>query len=140
MIEIRFGGRISGARDASWIRKVVAQTLRTKKSKFKSVGVLITNNREIRRLNKRFLNHDAATDVIAFDLGSTADIVVSAQMAQSVSRELKISFHEELARYLVHGTLHLLGYRDKSPEDKRRMHKRQEALLREEKITCSKPE
>ena len=93
----------------------------------------MTGNAGIRRLNKKFLKHDYATDVISFGFGDEkglGDLVVSVDMARRVAKELGIPLREELARYVVHGTLHLLGYEDKKKKDHDRMHKRQEALLK----------
>lgn len=95
----------------------------------------MTDNRKIRQINKKFLKHDYATDVISFGAGPgpesdyLGDLVVSVDMAKSFSKELKISFKEELARYLIHGTLHLLGYDDQKPADKKKMFSRQELIL-----------
>ena len=58
------------------------------------------------------------------------DIVVSAEFAKRYAREHNIPYKQELARYLVHGTLHLLGYDDRKKKDHERMHRRQEALLK----------
>ena len=91
------------------------------------MSLLLTDDRRIRAINKRFLKHDYATDVVSFDTG---DIVVSAEYARRYARENGIPFREELARYLVHGTLHLLGYDDKKKKDFKEMHARQEKLLK----------
>ncbi|OIO37189.1 MAG: rRNA maturation RNase YbeY, partial [Candidatus Omnitrophica bacterium CG1_02_46_14] len=82
---------------------------------------------------------DTATDVIAFWFEGTpltekernflGDIVASVETAKRVAKEMKITFKEELARYLVHGTLHLLGYDDKKPKNKKVMHCRQEWIV-----------
>ena len=64
--------------------------------------------------------------MISFETG---DLVVSVDTARRVSKDLNIPFREELARYLVHGTLHLLGYDDKNKKDFERMLKRQEEIL-----------
>ena len=95
-----------------------------------NLSVLMTDDRRIRKINKQFLNHDYATDVIAFPMGAgCGDIVVSVDTAKRFAKELGIPFHEELARYLVHGTLHLLGYDDKKEKDRVKMHARQEKIL-----------
>ena len=91
------------------------------------MSVLITDDRRIRAINKRYLKHDYATDVVSFDTG---DIVVSVDTARRFAKELGIPAREELARYLVHGTLHLLGYVDKNKKDHALMHGRQEKLLK----------
>ena len=129
LIEVRFARPISGI-SATWVRNIVAETLKLECSS-DSVSVYVTGNREIRRINRRFLKHDYATDVISFPLERRmGEIVVSAETARQTSEELGIPFREELARYLIHGTLHLLGYKDEKPADKKHMHKRQEALLK----------
>ncbi len=130
-IEVRLDSGVKGL-SAAWIKKIIAGTLNAEKVKRRSVSVLLTDNRRIRSVNRKFLRHDYATDVISFGGGSDTlcDLVVSVQMARSVSGELGIPFKEELARYLVHGTLHLLGYDDGTKKDKIKMEGRQELILR----------
>jgi probable rRNA maturation factor len=117
---------------AAWVRRVVARTLKLERAPG-AVGVLVTGDAEIRRINKRHLGHDYATDVISFGLGekgTAGDLVVSADTARSTAKELGLPYREELARYLVHGTLHLLGYDDVTPAKKKVMFRRQEAHLK----------
>lgn len=107
----------------------------------KRIGVLLTTNSAIRKINKRHLFHDYATDVISFPMdeeirfsggaGFLGDIVVSVDMAKAMSKKLGISYREEVARYLIHGALHLLGYDDKEPEKRAKMHLKQEFLLKQ---------
>ncbi|MFH0877945.1 MAG: rRNA maturation RNase YbeY [Candidatus Omnitrophota bacterium] len=93
----------------------------------------------VRRLNRLFLHRDRPTDVLAFDFSSkrsageplAADIVVCLDSARRKARELRISFRQELLRYVLHGLLHLAGYDDRTASKKRWMWKRQEALLKE---------
>ena len=123
----------------SWVKRVISATLAAEKSKKCFVSVLVTNNKEIRALNKKFLKHDFATDVISFEPGSEylvgkeadylGDVVVSVDMAQFVARDLGIPWRKELARYLVHGTLHLLGYDDHGSEDREKMFRKQEDIV-----------
>ena len=112
---------------------VIRKTLSSEKIRKARFGVRLVRDKEIRRINKKFLKHDYATDVISFSYGEPdylGDLVVSVDTARRLSRELGISYKEELARYLVHGTLHLLGYDDKAPKHKAKMFKRQEAILK----------
>jgi probable rRNA maturation factor len=116
-----------------WVRRVIQKTLARagrKASSYSAIGVYLTDNREIRKINKRFLKHDYATDVISFGLGqSHGDIVVSAQMAKETAKELGIAYREELARYVAHGLLHLLGYDDKKKTARVQMHAIQEKIV-----------
>ena len=125
MTDVRF--EKSAGVTAAWVRRVVAKTLKAEK-KTLTMSVLITGDREIRKINKRFLKHDFVTDVVSFDTG---DVVVSADFAKRYARKNRVPYKQELARYLVHGTLHLLGYDDKRTKDRDRMHRRQEKILAE---------
>ena len=138
-IEVKFEKPGVKKVSAAWVKKIVHFVLRAEKSRRRSVSVYLTGDPEIRRINRRFLRHDYATDVISFwsepenltvkEADYLGDLVVSVETARSASRRLKLPFRQELARYLVHGTLHLLGYDDKKKKDFNRMHQRQEQIV-----------
>jgi probable rRNA maturation factor len=95
--------------------------------------VLIVGDRRIRTLNRRWLGHDRATDVISFPMdedGYLGDIVISAVRARVQARENKVPLANEIERLVVHGILHLVGYDDTRPRLAARMWKKQEELLR----------
>ena len=128
MVEIIFRAKVGVTK--AWVCRVIEKVLRAEKVRG-DISVLITGDREIRKLNKRFLKHDRATDVISFGMQPNylGDVVVSVDTTRRVAKEVRVPFREELARYLVHGTLHLLGYDDRKKKDKKRMHERQEEIL-----------
>lgn len=87
------------------------------------LSIAIVDDRAIRTLNKQYLNHDYETDVISFVLEedeSTSrldgQLIVSTDTASREAEQAGWSFQSELLLYVVHGTLHLVGYDDKSPE------------------------
>lgn len=98
----------------------------------RSLSIAFVGNAEIRALNRRFLGHDDVTDVLAFPLGTDlfGEVVVSTEVAAAEARRRGIPVKEELLRYVVHGILHLLGYDDHRPADRKRMWARQERELR----------
>jgi probable rRNA maturation factor len=112
---------------ASKVRRLAAQILGEK-----SLSVAFVTNAAIRKINRKFLNHDFATDVISFPLGTdlVGELVISAEYAAAEAAARKIPVEEELLRYVAHGILHLLGYDDHRPADKKRMWSRQERELR----------
>jgi len=92
----------------------------------------------IRELNERYLGHDGATDVLAFPLGGgpgpdrlLGEIVVSVETAVAEAARRGIPAEAELALYTVHGLLHLLGYDDRTPADRRRMRRAEREALAE---------
>jgi probable rRNA maturation factor len=112
---------------ASKVRKLAVQILGKK-----NLSVAFVTNGAIRKINRKFLNHDFATDVISFPLDSdlVGELVISAEYAVGEAAKRKIPVEEELLRYVAHGILHLLGYDDHRPADKKRMWARQERELR----------
>lgn len=85
-------------------------------------------------INREFLKHDTYTDIITFDysLGSEihAEIYISTERVQENAALLKVDFSEELHRVLVHGILHLCGYKDKSPNEEVAMRKLEDHYLK----------
>ncbi len=85
-------------------------------------------------INKRFLQHDTFTDVVTFDSSEEpktiqGDIFISVDRIRENASTYKEPFLKELCRVMVHGTLHLLGYKDKSKTDKARMTDREDHYL-----------
>ncbi len=76
------------------------------------VAVLVTSNRQLRALNRRFRRKDKATDVLSFPHadGAGGDIAVSADMARQNARRYGHGPLEELKILVLHGMLHLAGY------------------------------
>lgn len=77
------------------------------------VSVLITNDAEMRSLNKMYRKIDRTTDVLSFPMDDRellGDIVISAQKVAAQAREYGVGADAELTRVTVHGLLHLLGY------------------------------
>ena len=73
---------------------------------------LITTDRELRKLNRAFLGHDYATDVLSFPShgdGFPGDLAISAQRAQAQARKLGHTCSDEIRVLMLHGLLHLAG-------------------------------
>lgn len=86
------------------------------------------------KINQEYLNHDTYTDVITFDNAEeehqiTGDIFISIDRIRENAKAFKTSSYQELCRVMVHGTLHLLGYTDKSKADKKRMTEKEDHYL-----------
>ena len=96
------------------------------------LSLLLTDDAEIRELNRTWRKLDQATDVLSFpqdeeavnESGETllGDVVISVETAARQAEEHHLSFNEELILLAIHGILHLLGYdHERSPQDARVM-------------------
>ena len=112
-----------------WIRSVV-------KKEGKELGPLTyiyCSDNYLRNVNVKYMKINDITDVIAFGYDETAlisgDIFISIDRVRENAAYYKVSFHHELKRVMVHGLLHLLGYRDKKASDKVQMTEREDLYL-----------
>lgn len=108
------------------------------------VDISIVSSREVAQLNRRFLRHAGATDVISFDLsdmdvpGLSVQLVICAEVAIQQARARNLKPQHELMLYVVHGLLHQMGYEDESIRGGVKMQARQEELLKEFLATSRK--
>jgi rRNA maturation RNase YbeY len=99
--------------------------------------VNFVEEREIRLLQRNFLQDDSATDVITFDLGAAPDgwrvaaIAVCVPVAKNYAAQYGVSLREELLRLIIHGALHLLGYDDHTAVGRKRMRYAENKILRQ---------
>lgn len=97
------------------------------------LSIVVTTDREIRKLNRQWRGKDEATDVLSFEqdpkLGLLGDVVISLDTARRQAREGGRPLSEELERLLAHGVLHLLGHDHQKPAEARKMAKAEAALL-----------
>jgi probable rRNA maturation factor len=98
------------------------------------LSVALVDDTEMAAIHRFYLGVEGPTDVVSFPLDDAHDdllgeVVVSTDTAAREAAARSIPLDEEVLRYVVHGTLHLLGYDDHRPADRRRMHARQEELL-----------
>jgi probable rRNA maturation factor len=82
-------------------------------------------------INQNFLNHDNYTDIITFDLSEKnsefifSEIYISIDRVKENAIQHGSSFEEELLRVILHGALHLCGFKDKQKTDKELMREKE---------------
>src|SRR3954469_8982014 len=86
------------------------------------ISLAVVDDAAMQELNRQFLNHDYPTDVLSFALQDDGDhlegeVIISADTAAAAAAELGCTAAAEQLLYVIHGVLHLMGYRDKKPED-----------------------
>ena len=124
------GRCLSGGR----VRTLVHSVLKAEGTRVAHVGVILSRQAEVHRLNREYLGHDYPTDVLSFliaetDHGIEAEVYVDLDTAARVAPEVAASFSEEAARYVIHGLLHLAGHHDATPETRAQMRKLEDLYL-----------
>ncbi|HUU84713.1 MAG TPA: rRNA maturation RNase YbeY [Phycisphaerae bacterium] len=123
--------------DQARLRQAVELTLRHHQCSRAELHVALVDDATIADLNEKYRGHPGPTDVLSFDLAEPGakvldgQIVVSVETARREAVERRHSAEAEVLLYCIHGTLHLLGYDDATPEDARRMHEMEDTLLTE---------
>lgn len=117
-------------RTSKWIKEVILK----EKKKPGSLNYIFCSDEYLLKINQQYLSHNTYTDIITFN-GSedpetiSGDIFISIERVEENCNTLKTSFEEELHRVIIHGVLHLIGYKDKSNRQKSLMRKKEDAYL-----------
>jgi probable rRNA maturation factor len=113
-----------------WIQKV----LRKEKKACGPLFYFFCTDEHLLNINKEFLNHKTYTDIITFDYTEgdaiSGEIFISIDRVKENAKKFKEPFSRELARIIIHGVLHLCGYGDKKPADKKIMRKKEDEALK----------
>ncbi len=110
------------------VHKVIVQLQKKMNFSVESLQVNFINSEQILEINKKYLNHHYTTDIITFNYsGDTrnfdGEIFISADDAKENAAKFNVDFNQEILRLITHGILHLAGYDDEQPENKKIMKK-----------------
>lgn len=112
-----------------WILKCV----KMEEKAVENLNFIFCSDEYLLEKNRQFLNHNTYTDVITFDYGKaqliSGDIFISVERVKENAENFKVHFENELDRVLIHGVLHLLGYKDKNNQEKIQMREKEEFYL-----------
>lgn len=115
-----------------WLERCAAN----KGKEIKELNIIFMRDEELLEMNQRHLNHDDFTDIITFDLRERipqdpilGELYISVDRVKENSRSNGVLLADELDRVMVHGLLHLLGFKDKRPQDQLSMRAAEDACL-----------
>lgn len=114
---------------AQWLYRVAS----SEGKNIRSLNIILTSDEELLSINKQFLNHYDFTDIITFDFSRQDNIYGEIYISfDRIKENAKLYDHPEnveMERIIVHGLLHLCGYTDKKPEDKKQMTRKEDYYL-----------
>jgi probable rRNA maturation factor len=108
------------------LRQWISETVQAEGYKLNELSYIFCSDEYLLQINRQYLDHDTYTDIITFDNstpvnGITGDIFISIDRIRENALKFNIAETDELHRVIIHGALHLLEYKDKTPADKKKM-------------------
>ncbi|MES2267653.1 MAG: rRNA maturation RNase YbeY [Bacteroidota bacterium] len=116
------------------VRKWITETIIAEGYKLSELTYIFCTDEYLLKINQEYLDHDTYTDIITFDNSEeegviVGDIFISIERIKENAAKFGVTTGHELHRVIIHGTLHLLGYLDKSPADKKKMTQKEDFYL-----------
>ena len=112
-----------------WIEEVINKERRL----IKELVFNFCSDDSLLKINKEFLKHETLTDVITFDYSVSkavsGEVFISVDRVRANSKEFHQDFNDEIKRVMIHGVLHLCGYKDKTPKEKALMSDKENLYL-----------
>ena len=113
-----------------WIKTIVDK----EKYALGAINYIFCSDDELLEINIKHLNHNTFTDIITFDYTEnkkiSSDIFISIDRVIENSKKFNTTFENELHRVMIHGVLHLCGYKDKTKSDVELMRKKENLALK----------
>lgn len=115
----------------SWIK----QSIENEKKKLGTLNYIFCTDDYLLKMNIDYLNHDTLTDIITFDQSEVenlieGDIFISVERVAENASKFNVSYFDELCRVMIHGALHLVGYKDKKKPEQEKMREKENFYLK----------
>ena len=127
--------------DENWIQRICENILKDNNQSEAVVMIIFSNDSKLRKLKKEYFDTDVLTDTISFNLEEEGDpiegeIYISLERVTENAQTFNQDFTMEFKRVIIHSCLHLLGFDDQLPEEKKEM-TRQEDYYISKKIVAN---
>ena len=98
------------------------------------LSISFISSKELRVINKKYLNHNYDTDIITFNYSKKVseidgEILISFEVAGINAKNYKVKYNKEISRLIIHGVLHLLNYDDNNKKNKTIMKQMENELI-----------
>lgn len=114
----------------SWLK----DSILSEGKKLGTLNYIFCSDDYLHKMNVDFLQHDTLTDIITFDQSEVenkieGDIFISVERVQENAKKFNTTYIDELNRVMIHGALHLIGYKDKKKADQELMRSKEDYYL-----------
>lgn len=105
-----------------WITQVISSN----NYNLHTLNYIFCSDEYLHKINVEYLNHDYYTDIITFDQSDEensieGDLYISTERIADNAQQIEAPFNREFCRVIIHGVLHLCGYKDKNPTEAQEM-------------------
>ena len=118
------------------LKAAAKEILNDEKIKTGWLNIILIGDKLTNTLNKRYLDKDTTTDVLSFVFEKDektglleGEVYANLEQIKRQARDYKVDFCNELARVVIHGILHLVGYDDQTDNDRREMTEKEDFYL-----------
>ena len=117
------------------LKKFIIQLFIKEKKSLQSIDIIFCSDEYLLQINKQHLQHDFYTDIITFDLSESSANPIIGELYISIDRVKDNAalrdekFSTELLRVILHGLLHLCGFKDKTKSDIKTMREKEDEYL-----------
>lgn len=115
------------------LRSWIIETAKQESFAVAELSFTFVKDQDLHKINVEFLNHDTYTDIVTFDYSTkdsiAGEIYISLDRVYENAKQFQQNTNREIRRIIIHGVLHLLGYKDKSQEDKTQMTSKEDYYL-----------
>lgn len=119
----------------AWILSVIKQ----EKKLSGDISFIFCSDEYLLEINRQYLSADYLTDVITFDFTEedniSGDIFISVDRVKENAKQYKQKYFHEMLRVILHGVLHLIGYKDKTEKEIKQMREKEDYYLQKFELT-----
>jgi probable rRNA maturation factor len=121
-------------KDKTKVRQWIKDAIAAEGFKLSELNYIFCSDDYLLQINQQYLDHDTYTDIVTFDNSEedgviVSDVFISIPRIKENAEKFNVSETDELHRVIIHGALHLLGYKDKSAADKKKMTEKEDLYL-----------
>jgi rRNA maturation RNase YbeY len=118
-----------------WLLAVIEQ----EKKQAGDISFIFCSDEYLLEINRQYLSADYLTDVITFDFTEenhiSGDIFISVDRVKENAKQYKQKYYREMLRVVLHGILHLCGYKDKTGKEEKQMRGKEDYYLQKFELT-----
>lgn len=116
------------------LKSLIADLFKREVRRLNSLSIVFCSDEHMLEMNRQFLQHDYYTDILTFELSERnapveGELYISVDRVRENASQLGVSAREEMMRVILHGALHLCGYKDKLKKQQLLMRQKEERYL-----------